>query len=223
MTALVSRASVGRVRPDAAALEIRAVQLHDPLVQPMLSDLSHEYHSRYRAHLSVAELRAEMEQYPAHEFAPPRGDLILLLTALEPPVDGAEDAATSRSRGRDAKVAIAGGAFRRRVEPELGPVERLADPRARTAAGTPAVPTAELKRIWTDAAHRSLGLGGIVLRELERRAAAQGYERIYLTTGPRQPEAVALYLRGGYRPLYDPSVDPEEIGPHPFEKRLTLT
>ena len=45
-----------------------------------------------------------------------------------------------------------------------------------------------------------------VLTELEQRAAARGYTRIHLTTGPRQPEAVALYLAAGYTPLFDPAV-----------------
>ncbi|MEU4403209.1 GNAT family N-acetyltransferase [Streptosporangium sp. NPDC023963] len=78
--------------------------------------------------------------------------------------------------------------------------------------------TAELKRIWTHPDHRRRGLGVAVVRELEREAARQGYRRIYLTTGPRQPEAAGLYLSTGYTPLYDLGADPETVGPHPFEK-----
>ncbi|MFC5948882.1 GNAT family N-acetyltransferase [Pseudonocardia lutea] len=81
--------------------------------------------------------------------------------------------------------------------------------------------TAELKRIWTDSAHRRRGLARRVLAELEAEIAVRGYRRIHLTTGPRQPEAQQLYLATGYTPLYDRSRDPEEIGPHPFEKHLT--
>ncbi|MGW3111751.1 GNAT family N-acetyltransferase [Streptomyces sp. NPDC001091] len=80
--------------------------------------------------------------------------------------------------------------------------------------------TAELKRIWTHSAHRRRGLAREVVAELEREAHARGYERIYLTTGPRQPEARALYLNSGYRPLFDTEADPESIGPLPFEKHL---
>lgn len=80
--------------------------------------------------------------------------------------------------------------------------------------------TAELKRIWTSTRHRGRGLGRRVLAELERRARGFGYRRTYLTTGPRQPEAVALYLRSGYTPLYDTALPPEQIGMHPFEKVL---
>ncbi|MEV6587107.1 GNAT family N-acetyltransferase [Streptomyces acidicola] len=81
--------------------------------------------------------------------------------------------------------------------------------------------TAELKRIWTHSAHRRRGLARRVVAELEREAAARGYQRIHLTTGPRQPEARALYLATGYLPLFDTEADPEMIGPLPFEKHLS--
>ena len=81
--------------------------------------------------------------------------------------------------------------------------------------------TAELKRIWTHSAHRRRGLGRLIVEELEQEAARRGYTRVYLTTGPRQPEARGLYLRTGYRPLFDVDVDPETLGgPLPFEKSL---
>ncbi|MFI1828142.1 GNAT family N-acetyltransferase [Streptomyces sp. NPDC020412] len=81
--------------------------------------------------------------------------------------------------------------------------------------------TAELKRIWTHSAHRRRGLARRVVAELEREAEARGYLRIYLTTGPRQPEARGLYLTTGYTPLFDTGADPESIGPLPFEKHLS--
>lgn len=80
--------------------------------------------------------------------------------------------------------------------------------------------TAELKRIWTAAGFRRRGLARRVLVELEREIAARGYRRIHLTTGPRQPEARGLYLSTGYTPLFDPSLDPERVGIHPFTKDL---
>ncbi|MBN1092928.1 hypothetical protein JKP75_10355 [Blastococcus sp. TML/M2B] len=33
----------------------------------------------------------------------------------------------------------------------------------------------------------------------------RGYTRLYLTTGPLQPEARALYLAAGWTPLFDPA------------------
>jgi polar amino acid transport system permease protein len=63
--------------------------------------------------------------------------------------------------------------------------------------------TAELKRIWTHRAHRGHGLGRRVVAELEAEAVRRGYARIYLTTGPNQPEARGLYLATGYTPHFD--------------------
>lgn len=80
--------------------------------------------------------------------------------------------------------------------------------------------TAELKRIWTSAAHRRRGLARLVLTELEALAAARGYSSLYLTTGPRQPEAKHLYLTTGYQPQFDVDADPETVGILAFTKDL---
>ncbi len=80
--------------------------------------------------------------------------------------------------------------------------------------------TAEFKRIWTHSAHRRRGLARFVLAELEALAAARGYRTVYLTTGPRQPEAKHLYLNTGYEAQFDLSADPETIGPLAFTKAL---
>lgn len=80
--------------------------------------------------------------------------------------------------------------------------------------------TVEIKRVWTSSAHRRQGLARVVMAELEREAAARGYTTVELTTGARQPEAVALYLSLGYAPLFDPDGDLEAIGYLPFRKPL---
>src|SRR4051812_812524 len=80
--------------------------------------------------------------------------------------------------------------------------------------------TAEVKRVWTSHRRRRQGLGRRVLHELEEVAAELGYRRIHLTTGPRQPEAAALYRSAGYTELFDSTADPETIGPLPFAKEL---
>jgi len=99
-------------------------------------------------------------------------------------------------------VAVAGGAFRRHADPD----------------------TAEVKRMWTAVAHRRRGLARRVLTLLEQRAAAAGYRRMYLTTGPRQPEARDLYLAAGWTPLFDPAVprptDTETLRALPVAQRL---
>lgn len=81
--------------------------------------------------------------------------------------------------------------------------------------------TAELKRIWTHSAHRRRGLARVVLAELEALAARRGYSRLYLTTGPRQPEAKYLYLATGYQPQFDLDADPETIKFLAFTKELS--
>lgn len=80
--------------------------------------------------------------------------------------------------------------------------------------------TAEVKRMWTRSDLRRQGLASFVLAELERQAARQGYERFYLTTGFRQPEAERLYLSEGYTPLYDLGAHRETLRHLAFEKAL---
>lgn len=80
--------------------------------------------------------------------------------------------------------------------------------------------TAELKRIWTRADQRRLGLARRIVEELEARALRQGYRRVYLTTGFKQPEAWGLYTDTGYEPLFDRAVAPEVHVHLPFAKDL---
>ncbi|CAN7436787.1 GNAT family N-acetyltransferase [Devosia sp. LjRoot3] len=80
--------------------------------------------------------------------------------------------------------------------------------------------TAEFKRVWTDKDFRRQGLAKRVLIELEEQAIRQGYERVYLTTGFRQPEARGLYLTTGYSALFDLEANPEDIQILAFEKAL---
>lgn len=80
--------------------------------------------------------------------------------------------------------------------------------------------TAELKRIWTRADQRRQGLARRVVAELEARALRQGYRRIFLTTGFKQPEAWGLYTDSGYTPLFDRSVAPEVLMHLAFGKDL---
>ncbi len=73
-------------------------------------------------------------------------------------------------------------------------------------------PLAELKRMCTHPERRRQGLAGRVLTLLGDRAAALGYTGLELTTGANQPEAVALYLRHGWTPGFDPvtTQDPDD-------------
>lgn len=80
--------------------------------------------------------------------------------------------------------------------------------------------TVEVKRMWTHADFRGRGLARAILAELEAEASRRGYSKVVLSTGPRQPEAVRLYLATGYTPLFDQSRSADEIVIHAFSKQL---
>lgn len=81
--------------------------------------------------------------------------------------------------------------------------------------------TAELKRVWTSPRRRRTGLGRRIVAALEQSALAAGYGRLSLTTGPRQPEARALYLALGYAPVGDhDAIVVRADRPLPFVKEL---
>ncbi len=82
--------------------------------------------------------------------------------------------------------------------------------------------TGEVRRMYVAPEARGRGLGRILLAELERLAADAGYLRVRMETGDRQPEAVALYERAGYRRIerWGPfEADPRSIC---LEKTLTV-
>ncbi|QAY67950.1 GNAT family N-acetyltransferase [Paenibacillus protaetiae] len=56
----------------------------------------------------------------------------------------------------------------------------------------------EVKRMYTRKEFRRKGVAQAILAEADRLAASFGYTNIKLQTGPRQPEAAALYERVGY-------------------------
>jgi GNAT superfamily N-acetyltransferase len=58
--------------------------------------------------------------------------------------------------------------------------------------------TCEVKRMWTHPHYRRRGLAVRVLGALEDAARKAGYVNLILETGPRQPEAEALYAGRGY-------------------------
>ena len=57
----------------------------------------------------------------------------------------------------------------------------------------------EVKRMYTVEEDRGKGYAALVLRELEHWASALGVSRTVLETGKKQPEAIALYKKCGYR------------------------
>jgi GNAT superfamily N-acetyltransferase len=61
--------------------------------------------------------------------------------------------------------------------------------------------TCEVKRMWTAPDRRRQGHATTILRALEELARVRGYTRVWLETGPSQPEALALYAQAGYTPI----------------------
>jgi putative acetyltransferase len=59
-------------------------------------------------------------------------------------------------------------------------------------------PICEFKRMFVAPAARRRGISRILLAALEEKSKALQYGTIYLETGIRQPEAIALYLSCGY-------------------------
>jgi GNAT superfamily N-acetyltransferase len=112
-----------------------------------------------------------------------------------------------------------GGAFLALLEPgDDGPALVAGGAIKRGGPGPDGRPLAELKRMWTHPARRRRGLAGRVLALLEQRAAELGYTGLELTTGARQPEAVALYLRRGWTPDFDPAVPQDDAAYLRFTK-----
>ncbi|MFD8148451.1 GNAT family N-acetyltransferase [Streptomyces sp. NPDC059708] len=78
--------------------------------------------------------------------------------------------------------------------------------------------TAELTRIYVDAAARGTGGGAALLAVLEEEARALGAERVRLDTRTDLVEARALYARQGYREI--PAYNSGPYAQHWFEKPL---
>ena len=64
-----------------------------------------------------------------------------------------------------------------------------------------AADSVEIKRMYTETLSRKKGIAGLVLAELERWASELNYQKCVLETGKRQPEAIALYKRHGYKSI----------------------
>jgi len=60
---------------------------------------------------------------------------------------------------------------------------------------------AEVKRVYVVPEARGRGVSKVLLAGLEDAARSRGWTVLRLETGPRQPEAIALYEGAGYRPI----------------------
>ncbi len=59
--------------------------------------------------------------------------------------------------------------------------------------------TMEVKRMYVTVNYRGQGIASVVLKELEEWAAELNYDKCVLETGNKQPEAIALYKKNGYK------------------------
>ena len=61
--------------------------------------------------------------------------------------------------------------------------------------------TTEVKRMYTLPECRGKGIATKVLNELEKWASELSYHKCILETGKRQPDAIWLYQKNGYKPI----------------------
>jgi GNAT superfamily N-acetyltransferase len=134
-----------------AALQFLVVHQNDPLAAPLLDELTLEYNTRYVGH--VAQEYTDLRAYPAEEFEPPGGALIVALSGGAP---------------------VAGGAFRQ-YDSATAELKRIWTASAHRRRGYGTLVVAELERI---AARR--GYTRIYLTTGWRQPEAVG---LYLATG----------------------------------------
>lgn len=76
----------------------------------------------------------------------------------------------------------------------------------------------EIKRMWVAPAHRGVGLGRLLLADLEARSRSLGHHTVRLDTNSVLTEAIAMYASAGYRPIERYNDNP--FAQRWFEKRL---
>ncbi len=79
---------------------------------------------------------------------------------------------------------------------------------------------AEIKRMFVKPGFRGKGIAREILKTLEMTAKEMEYRKIWLETGDRQPEALALYQKAGYSKIPNYGIYAENHHSHCFEKLL---
>ena len=79
----------------------------------------------------------------------------------------------------------------------------------------------EVKRMYVPFANRGKGIATIILKELEKWTGELNFKKCILETGKKQPEAIALYIKCGYKRI--PNYGQYETADNSvcFEKKLT--
>jgi putative acetyltransferase len=82
--------------------------------------------------------------------------------------------------------------------------------------------TMEIKRMYVIPASRGKGIAIKILSELEDWAKELAYEKCILETGKRQPEAIKLYLKSGYKRIANYGQYSEVENSLCFEKEIII-
>ena len=61
--------------------------------------------------------------------------------------------------------------------------------------------TMEIKRMYVSPESRNKGIASGILKELEKWSMELLYDKCILETGKRQPDAIRLYTKSGYKPI----------------------
>ena len=80
---------------------------------------------------------------------------------------------------------------------------------------------AEVKRMYVLPEERKKGIAATILSELEKWANELSYKKCVLETGKKQPEAIALYTRAGYKRIANYGQYAGMENSVCFEKRIT--
>lgn len=142
-------------------VEFVEVEQHDPLATPLLRELAIEYSSRYGRSPGVQY--EELKSYPAREFAPPDGVLVIALAGGVP---------------------VAGGAYRR-YDPETAELKRIWTSKEQRGRGLGKLVVAELERSARGRGYRRIYLTtGWNQPEAVALYLATGYTPLYDRTLP---------------------------------------
>lgn len=80
--------------------------------------------------------------------------------------------------------------------------------------------TAEIKRMYVKKEFRGKGISKKILSGLEEHAKLMNYKRLILETGLKQPEAMSLYHKSGYKPLKCYGRHADDPDSRCFEKKI---
>jgi GNAT superfamily N-acetyltransferase len=80
----------------------------------------------------------------------------------------------------------------------------------------------EIKRMYTSPESRGKGIATKILSELEKWTKELSYEKCVLETGKRQPEAIQLYTKSGYKMIPNYGRYKGVANSICFEKKLNL-